>query len=314
MKSTVTPTIFPVTSPNRVAVIDLGTNTFNLLIADVFTQKFEYVYTEKEGVSLGMGGINEGIIAEDAFRRGVNAIVKFKRICDQHQVTKIHAFGTSALRDAGNTDEFMAEVKQLTGIEISIITGEEEAELIYKGVLWSYNFPERAIIMDIGGGSTEFILADRHGIESKISLDIGVSRIFQELELNDPLTSIDVQTIEDWLEERAEGFFDDKECDVLIGASGSFETFHEMIHKHKFPEGIASREIPMEQLLEITDWIISSEQVERDNHPFIIPIRRKMAPIAAVKTRWVMKRLGVKKVLVSPCALKEGALSDFWKK
>ena len=301
-------------SPERVAVIDLGTNTFNLLIADVFTQKFAYVYTEKEGVALGMGGINEGIIAEDAFQRGVNAVVKFKQICEKYEVTAIHAFGTSALRDAGNTDEFMAAVKSLTGIEIAIITGEEEAQLIYKGVLWSYDFSQRAIIMDIGGGSTEFIVADRQGIESMISLDIGVSRIFQELELHDPLTEADVALIKNWLEERSEGFFDNKQCDVLVGASGSFETFHEMIHKQKFPEGIESQEIPMQQLLEITDWIIGSERAERDNHPFIIPIRRRMAPIAAVKTRWVMDKLAVKRVVVSPCALKEGALSDFWKK
>ncbi len=292
----------------RVAVIDLGTNTFNLLIADVFTRNFNNVYNEKEGVALGMGGINKGIIAPDAFERGVNALVKFKRICDEYKVDEIRTFGTSALRDAENTDDFMLEIKSRTGIEIQIISGEEEATLIYKGVQWSYDFEERAVIMDIGGGSTEFIIAGKDGIEEKISLDIGVSRIFQELQLSDPLTKKDIESIENWLEERSQGFFSGRQCDVLVGASGSFETFHEMIHKERFPAGIAAQEIPMIELHYILNWIIDSEQAERDHHPFIIPIRRKMAPIAAVKTRWVMNHLLVKKVLVSPCSLKEGGL------
>lgn len=300
----------PVSSlSRRIAVIDLGTNTFNLLIADVFTRNFKSVYTEKEGVALGMGGINEGFIAHAAFHRGLDALIKFKQICDEYRVDEIRAFGTSALRDAQNTQDFIDQVYASTEIRVKIISGEEEASLIYKGVLWSYDFSERAVIMDIGGGSTEFIFATKTGIENKISLDIGVSRIFQELKLSDPLTQEDVHTIEVWLEKHSAGFFDDKQCDVLVGASGSFETFHEMIHKERFPAGMEAREIPMLELHYILDWIIASDQSERDHHPFIIPIRRRMAPIAAVKTRWVMNRLLVKKVIVSPCSLKEGGLN-----
>lgn len=306
MESSVSNSQSPISK--RVAVIDLGTNTFNLLIADVFTRNFQSVYSEKEGVALGMGGINKGIIAPDAFERGVNALVKFKQICQEYQVDEIRAFGTSALRGAENTEDFMLEIEARTGVRIAIISGEEEALLIYKGVLWSYDFSERAIIMDIGGGSTEFIIADHSGIEEKISLDIGVSRIFQELKLNDPLSNKDIEKIENWLEEHSMGFFKNKQCDVLVGASGSFETFHEMIHKQRFPSGTASREIPMVELHYILNWIIASDQSERDHHPFIIPIRRKMAPIAAVKTRWVMNQLLVRKVIVSPCSLKEGGL------
>lgn len=295
-------------APRRVAVIDLGTNTFNLLIADVFTRNFQNVFTIKEGVALGMGGINKGIIAPAAYQRGIDAIVRFKGICDDYGVQEIRSFGTSAMRDAENAEDFMREIEYLTGIRVNVISGEEEAVLIYQGVKWSYDFSERAIIMDIGGGSTEFIIAGPGGLEKKISLDIGVSRIFQELKLGDPLTNTDISAIEEWLQERSQAFFDHNECRVLIGASGSFETFYEMIHREKFAAGIEAREIPIEELHDILEWIITSEQSERDSHPFIIPIRRKMAPIAAVKTRWVMKKLGVQRVLVSPCSLKEGGL------
>jgi exopolyphosphatase/guanosine-5'-triphosphate,3'-diphosphate pyrophosphatase len=296
--------------PKRIAVIDLGTNTFNLLIADVFESTFEMIHSEKEGVALGMGGINQGIIAEDAFERGLIAIKRFSDTCTQFQVQTIKAYGTSALRDATNSPHFLSKIKKQTQIDIQIISGELEASLIYAGVKWSYAFNERATIMDIGGGSTEFIVATNQGIERKISLNIGVSRIFQELQLHDPLTSADIQAVENWLEDRSQHFFEDLQCDVLIGASGSFETFHEMIHKQTFPNGIAAQEINLHQLNQILDWILASNQQERDAHPFIIPIRRKMAPIAAIKTRWVIQKLNAKRIIVSPCSLKEGGLCD----
>lgn len=292
----------------RKAVIDLGTNTFNLLIADISDDKFVLVHTEKDGVALGMGGINDGYLSDDAFDRGINAIKHFKQQCDQFKVIEIHAIGTSALRSAFNADDFIASVKRETGIEVEIVSGLREAELIFKGVSWSYDFADPGVIMDIGGGSTEFIFADKNGVHDLISLNIGVSRIYQQFQCQDPLSEADIWNIEQWLEERAQGFFEGKQADLLIGASGSFETFYELIHLEAFPEKIKSVEVSFTELMESIDQIIGSTQAERDKNQWIIPIRKKMAPIAAVKTRWVIKKLGVKRVFISPCSLKEGAL------
>lgn len=292
----------------RKAVIDLGTNTFNLLIADISDGRFALVHTEKDGVALGMGGINDGYLSEDAFNRGLNTIKHFKQKCDQLQVKDIHAIGTSALRSAFNADDFIASVKSETGIEVEIVSGLREAQLIFKGVSWSYDFADPGVIMDIGGGSTEFIFADKNGVHDLISLNIGVSRIYQQFQCQDPLSEADIWNIEEWLEERAEGFFEGKQADLLIGASGSFETFYELIHLEAFPEKIRSVEVSFDELMTSIDQIIGSSQAERDKNEWIIPIRKKMAPIAAVKTRWVIQKLGVKRVIISPCSLKEGAL------
>jgi exopolyphosphatase / guanosine-5'-triphosphate,3'-diphosphate pyrophosphatase len=290
------------------AVIDLGTNTFTLLIANVKADDFEVILTLKEGVALGFGGIHKKTIIKEAFQRGIEAIKKFKSACDEHEVNEIKAIGTSAIRDADNRNDFLTEVFEKTGISIQIISGIEEANLIFKGVSWSYNFDKLSMIMDIGGGSTEFVLAEKNKILELISLNIGVSRIFHEISLNDPMSDFDIQNIEAWLEGNSMNFFDHKSCEILIGSSGSFETFYELIYWEKFPSEKKAIEIPIDKLLNILDWIIVSSQEQRDAHPFIIPIRRKMAPIAAVKTRWVLKKLGVKKVFVSPCSLKEGIL------
>ncbi len=293
----------------RKAVIDLGTNTFNLLIADVNSKGFSIIHSEKEGVALGMGGINKNIISNDAFERGLTTLRHFKNVCNQNEVKIINAFGTSALRGAKNSSDFVNQINSELGINVSIISGEKEAELIYKGVQWSYDFESPGVIMDIGGGSTEFIFADKNGMTDVVSMNIGVSRIYQELKLNDPLTPTDIKIITNWLDEKANGFFDGKSADLLIGASGSFETFYELIHNVPFPELIQSIEVPMEELNSTINSIITSTQEERDNNKFIIPIRKKMAPIAAVKVKWVIEKLGITRTIISPCSLKEGALS-----
>lgn len=297
----------------RVAVIDLGTNTFNLLIADVTENldgkmEFSTVFATKEGVAIGMGGIQEKRITPDAQARALLTLTAFKKHCDAFDVIEINAFGTSAIRDAKNSSQFVEKVKKQLGFQINIISGEEEAALIYKGVCWSYDFQEAAVIMDIGGGSTEFIWANATGIVKKISLNIGVSRAFQQFSFSDPLSNEDIQTLENWFETNDQHFFDDFTCPILIGASGSFETFFEMMHKIPYPNEIKANELNFQELHNTLDWIIQSTQLERDAHPFIISIRRKMAPIAAVKTKWVLKKLEASRVFVSPCSLKEGAL------
>lgn len=292
----------------RKAIIDLGTNTFNLLIAEVSEGTFQILHSEKDGVAIGMGGINENTIAPASWDRAIKTLMKFKKVCSEHNVTSIRAIGTSALRSANNAQGFVDEVGFCTGINIEIISGLEEAAMIYDGVCWSYDFSKEGVIMDIGGGSTEFVWANNQGIINALSLDIGVSRMYQSLTLSDPLTQEDIFLIEQWLEEKVNGALDNKNCDLLIGASGTFETFYELHFQRPFTSKLEALKIEKSDLEAIIQEIIDSTLLEREQNEFIIPIRKKMAPIAAVKTRWVMKKLGVKEILISPCSLKEGGL------
>jgi len=292
----------------RIGVIDLGTNTFNLLIADVSAEEIEVVHSEKDGVALGMGGLNDGVLRKEAILRALKTLSHFNKMCEVHYVDEIRAFGTSAIRSAINGKDFVQLVAKETGIEVKIISGEDEARLIYEGVKWSYIFEEPTMIMDVGGGSSEFIFANKDEIIDLVSLNIGVSRIFQELELSDPFSNDDIDKVTQWLEERASTFLANKKCNVLVGASGCFETFYEMINRKSFPSVKNAIELPFDELMKNLEWIIGSDQIQRDLHPHIIPIRRKMAAIAAVKTNWIIEKLGVNKVIVSPCSLKEGVL------
>jgi exopolyphosphatase/guanosine-5'-triphosphate,3'-diphosphate pyrophosphatase len=292
----------------RKAVIDLGTNTFNLLITERIEGKWRRIHTEKDGVALGMGGINQKIITDDAILRAEKALKHFKSISEKFGVSEIQAIGTSAIRDAKNQLDFLARIKKEVGIEILVISGDEEADFIYKGVQKTIDFNIPSLIMDIGGGSTEFILVDSSGIQQKISLNIGVSRMLQLYTCDDPMRPEQVEELNHWLNEQAQGFFDTLKVSRLIGASGSFETFYELIHNTTIPSLDAAIELPFTNFYTELDRLIYSTQVERDMNPWIVPIRKKMAPYAAVKTKWIIDKLGIKETYLSPYSLKEGAL------
>jgi exopolyphosphatase/guanosine-5'-triphosphate,3'-diphosphate pyrophosphatase len=292
------------------AIIDLGTNTFNLLIGEVDNGHLNRLRTEKEAVLLGMNGINHGTIAEEAWLRGLQSLLRFKAYCVEEGVTDIVGYGTSALRDAKNGDLFIQEVKEQTGIQIQIISGETETKLIYQGVRWLYDFQKPGMIMDIGGGSTEFILADSSGVQTASSFDIGVSRLYQEMGKNNNLTAQNYKFLEGYFDARLSGFFDANRSETLIGASGSFETFYEMIYQKRFSSHNCIERLPMNALMEKIDWVIDSRYEDRMNNEWIVPMRKQMLPIAAYKIKWVMEKMGIKNVLVCPYSLKEGAFLE----
>lgn len=292
----------------RKAIIDLGTNTFNLLIADVSATSFQKVYAHKISVDIGAGGINDKRITEEAQDRALKALQFFKEVCDTHNVQQLIAFGTSAIRDASNSLEFIEQVKKMTNIDVTVISGMQEAELVYKGIKWTYDFSVPTLIMDVGGGSTEFILADSSGIQTIKSLNIGISRVFQAVKTHDPLTESDVEKIEKWFEEQVVEELAIFNCPRLIAASGVFETFYEMIHFQDFKAKQGCYQFNLKELEEVLNWLIHSSSEQRDAHPFIIPIRKMMGPATSVMVRWVLRKLGVEEVWMSPYSMKEGGL------
>ena len=291
-----------------VAAIDLGTNTFSLAICDVVDGKLSLIHQEKEGVQLGMGGINQGTITVDAFKRAFDCLGRFKLSCEKLAVQEIRAIGTSAIRDAKNATELIQKVKEQYHFDITIIDGIKEANYIYQGIAYAHIFSVPSLIIDIGGGSTELIFADQKGIIALNSFNMGISRIYQLFDLSDPLSIDDIQKIERYLDENTGDFFKNIKTDVLIGAAGSFDTFYEMIHKTKYPVTFESVEVPMDIFKQIIDEVINSSFEERNAHPHIIEIRKRLAPIAAVKTRWILEKIKATKIIFSPCSLKEGVL------
>jgi exopolyphosphatase / guanosine-5'-triphosphate,3'-diphosphate pyrophosphatase len=160
------------------AAIDLGTNSFHLLIARVQPDgSFDLLTKDKEVVRLGSGAGELRTISPDAVERGLAALHRFRRLADSYGAT-IDAVGTSALREAANRDEFVRRARAEAGITVEVVSGSEEARLIHLGVIQTLPvFDERILVIDIGGGSTELVVGTGTDIAVARSVKLGAIRL-----------------------------------------------------------------------------------------------------------------------------------------
>ena len=166
----------------RIATLDLGTNTFRLLITENQDGNVKRIYRETNITRLGEGLVNSGRIKEEAIGRSLSILSKYKNIMDSYGVQKILAAGTSAFRNADNGSEFVSKIHDETGIEVMILSGNAEAEITVKGVMESIDSSvKRFYHLDIGGGSTEISLIKNGRIEFSKSIDMGVVLFAEEI-------------------------------------------------------------------------------------------------------------------------------------
>lgn len=306
----------------RIAILDLGTNTFYLLIADVANGLVQNeILKEYLPVKLGEGGINKGHITQEAFERGIAAINQFNVIIKQYKADQIKAVATSAIRSADNGNDFINWVKSETGIEIEIIEGDREAELIFQGVNAAVKLNnDIALIVDIGGGSVEFIICNFKEIFWKKSYPIGAARLMESYHNSDPISEKDIQAIDHYLDQNLSEL--KQQCallkpELLIGSAGAFETFAELVtDQFGLPkENLAHSEFSFnqEQLDIIFNNLLQSSHSERSVTAGIIPLRVDMIIVATVLTRYIIRQLKIKTIKLSAYSLKEGVLFDLLK-
>ena len=301
----------------RGAVIDLGTNTFGLIVFESLNDKLEILFTDKSFVNLGEGGINSNIITTEAMERAYFAIDHFVDCCRSFDVypNQIRGFGTSALRDAKNSKEFLDKVQSVNQLKIQLIDGKREAELVYEGVNSIHPFLEaRSCIMDIGGGSTEFTVTNGESVQEMNSFNIGISRITQLFDLSNPLSNEDLLRIRLFLEYQTKDYFRTLKVDSLIGAAGSFETLYSIINETSSYSRNTSHLLPMKELNQVLNDLIHSTRAERDKNYWIVDYRKEMVNVAAFKTKWVLEQIGAKTCYFSPSGLKEGIIATAFKK
>lgn len=298
-----------------VAILDFGTNTFNLLIAEDNGSSFKRLYIGKQAVKLGRGGIHKGMLTADAMERGYTAIANHLKTVVSHHVTEIHAYATSAIRNASNGAEFVAEVKRRFDFDVNVISGEKEAELIYRGITESVDFKDqRALILDIGGGSNEFIICDEEGIYWKHSFELGMARILERFTISDPISPEEIAKIESYYESELQLLFEKvKEFNptVLIGASGSFDTIAAIL-KHRLNQTESTNssfDISLDHYNEIHHLLLASTLKEREAMPGMEPVRIEMIVPAMIFINFVISSCELSSLYQSDYALKEGVMA-----
>jgi exopolyphosphatase/guanosine-5'-triphosphate,3'-diphosphate pyrophosphatase len=181
----------------RTAAIDCGTNSIRLLIADVTDSGLHDVTRQMEIVRLGEGVDRTGRISEAALGRTLDALRRYEQQIAQAGVRGVRMAATSATRDAGNRDDFVSGVREILGVDPEVITGEQEAALSFVGATREIrHLPTPHLVVDIGGGSTEFVLGDERGVLASCSVDIGCVRITERHLHDDPPTAEQIEAAE----------------------------------------------------------------------------------------------------------------------
>jgi len=302
----------------KIAIIDLGTNTFNLLVVGWDNHVVKKIHSSKISVRLGDGGFAEKRIHEAAFNRGLLAFSQQIQEAQQLGVEKVYAFATSAVRGASNGKDFVKAIYNQHRIKVDVISGDREAELIYKGVQLSGVLSETPmLIMDIGGGSTEFVIANNEQIFWKQSFPLGVARILDMYKPSDPITDVEVAIIENFLHTAVENVFSAIQAypiDTLVGSSGTFDSLVDMIqvaHGHQ-PTSELKRfsEIPVREYYRIYAKLLKSTLAERQQMPGLISLRVDFIVMALIFINLIIKEANIVKVWQSGYSLKEGVLSE----
>jgi exopolyphosphatase/guanosine-5'-triphosphate,3'-diphosphate pyrophosphatase len=296
----------------KIAIIDLGTNTFNLLIGEIKDDKLSFLHKDRKIVKLAEGSDNLDYIREVPYQRAISAIRDYAHIIEDFEVDQIVANATSGLRSAGNADQFTLDCWMNYKIQIQVIDGIREAELIYKGVKQAVMLHEEvSLIMDIGGGSTEFNLVTQNELLWSKSYPLGASRLKENFQPNDVLSSEDIYEFnmhfENTLTELIEAINKYNPIEI-IGSSGAFDTLVDMIlmknKNHRLKE--ITYQFKWEDYKEISHKMYSLPLIERKSIPGMIDLRAELMPISCLLMDYIFDKTRVTKFRMSQYSLKEG--------
>ncbi len=308
-------------SSKNLAAIDIGTNSFHLIVVGVKEDgNFEIVDREKEVIRLGEGSSGDiKLIKPDAVKRALDALNRFKGIADSHNAG-IRAVATSAVRESRNQDDFIKQVYEKTGINIEIISGVEEARLIYLGMLKAVPvFDKKILAVDIGGGSTEFLIGKKGEPIFSISMKVGAVRLTQKFFPDFHVNKARVQECRDWVEGelfQTANNIRKTNFQLCVGSSGTIMSAGLMIsaskNKSSSGNGILNNFVfTKKELAEIEEEILSRKTVEkRKKIPGIDDKRAEIIPAGIIILSTIFKLFDLDKITISGYALREGIIID----
>lgn len=296
----------------NIAIIDLGSNTFHLLIAVIDESEATILLKKRKYVFLAQTGIST--IAEEALVRGLEALDEFKALMLEYHVDEVKAIGTAALRSATNAQTFIAHVKDRFDFDIEIIDGDREAGLIQKGIIMACpQASEHALMMDIGGGSIEFTLTQDGANVYQESIAIGLGILNNEIPLSDPAVFSEIQNIRNRLTAGCTRLIKQikkYQPKTMIGAAGSFELIAEALGSNIDSDDKCSV-TQVEDMYRFIRPLIFSTYEERMNNVYIPQKRVNLAVYAFVVIEWILDLGKFEDIYISKYSLKEGALKEY---
>ncbi|MFE0476204.1 exopolyphosphatase [Streptomyces sp. NPDC058947] len=305
----------------RVAAVDCGTNSIRLLVADADPATGELTDLDRRMtiVRLGQGVDRTGRLAPEALQRTFAACREYAAIIKEHGAERLRFVATSASRDAENRDEFVRGVLDILGVEPEVISGDQEAEFSFAGATKELtghdHLPRPYLVVDIGGGSTEFVVGDDR-VRAARSVDVGCVRMTERHLVRDGVVSdppspeqiaamrADIEAALDLAEETVPL----REARTLVGLAGSVTTVSAIAQELPAydSEAIHHSRVSLEKVREITEWLLRSTHTERAAVPSMHPGRVDVIGAGALVLLSIMERTGAREVVVSEHDILDG--------
>jgi exopolyphosphatase/guanosine-5'-triphosphate,3'-diphosphate pyrophosphatase len=297
---------------DRVAAIDCGTNSIRLLVADRHDGALTDVVRRMEIVRLGAGVDRTGMLAPQAIERTRVALADYARQIRELSATKVRMVATSASRDAGNAAEFRAMVLDVLGVPPEVISGDEEAQLSFAGAVGGLPADLAApyLVVDIGGGSTEFVVGSAHA-DAAISVDIGCVRMTERHLRSDPPTAAEVAAAEADITavvDRALAAVSADRAHTLVGLAGSVTTVAGIaldLPEYR-SERIHHTRVERDRIAEISARLLTQTHAERLAIPVMHPGRADVIGAGALILRIIADRSGLSPVVASEHDILDG--------
>jgi exopolyphosphatase/guanosine-5'-triphosphate,3'-diphosphate pyrophosphatase len=298
---------------HNIAAIDIGSNAMRMVVGRiVYDGKAEAVENLRLPVRLGQDAFTTGVISEESARRTLDAFLRFRKVAERHGVEQIRAVATSALREASNSAPLKERVAKLSGIEIEIISGEEEARLIHLAASQAVNLKNRrGLLIDIGGGSVEVTLSRGGGILSSESYNMGTVRLLEKLggEVNSALTFQKlVREYAAAARRRMDREFGAKRIDVCVGTGGNIEEMGRL--RQRLFKRESDRLITLEELDKLVEILVRMKVEERIRKLKLKPDRADVLLPAAVVLQMIAHEARIGEILIPNVGLKDGVMWD----
>ena len=309
--------------PLHVAAIDIGTNSTHLLVASVdpVLHTFSVDLAEKSTTRLGERDPDSGALTELAMKRVSDTLRRFKDLAESHKVEQLVIAATSAVREAPNGRDFLYQIKEELGLEVDLISGAEEARLIYLGVLSGMPFGERPhVLLDIGGGSTELILADGRDARALTSTRVGAVRLQRDFVKQDPLSRSRLDFLRTFIQGSLEPAVDKicrrlkpEEMPLMVATSGTAMAIGALVASEEAnpPLKLHGYRLSRQRLDQLIDRLVKLTPEQRRKLPSLSDRRAEIIVPGALILQSTMHMMEMDELLLSERALREGLIFDW---
>ena len=307
-----------------IAAIDLGTNSLHMVVVEIEPKlpSFSIIGKEKETVRLGNREPETGNLKLEVMERAIHALARFQEVAKTLNAEAIIAVATSAIREAPNGRDFLERVKKELGLDVDLISGQEEARRIYLGVLSGMEFAEQPhIIIDIGGGSTELILCDSQEEKVLTSTKVGAVRLSKGFITTDPISNSEFDYLQAYTRGKLERAADEIKVKLtngtypcLVGTSGTIETIAAIDARNKLgvePSTLNGYEFTFSDLQTWIHRFRKMDNKERAEIPGMPDRRSEVILGGAIVLQEAMALLNVGSIKICERALREGVIVDW---